>query len=375
MKERQASLANHQLIPQLTAYLQQIDLPPLRFMEVCGTHTMAIARYGLRQLMPPAITLTSGPGCPVCVTATADIDTFIAASQRPKTIITTFGDLIKVRGSKSSLQEEMGRGGDIRIVYSVLDALDIARKNPNHEVIFLGVGFETTTPTVAAAVLTAAQNKINNFSVITSHKVMPPALEALFKDPAIKIDGLICPGHVSVIIGADAYLPLVKKYRIPCVIAGFEPLDIMQGVVLLAKQIVDKKSEVEIAYQRAVNRTGNNQARSIMATVFTEGAAVWRGFGEIAASGLHFREEYRHFDARHRFDLTITECKEPAGCRCGEVLKGIIPPPACKLFNKRCHPGHPIGPCMVSSEGACAAFHKYDTTSLHYPTPLSKENR
>ena len=338
---------------------KQENLPSIRFMEVCGTHTVSICRHGIRELLPPAITLTSGPGCPVCVTATADIDSFIRAAELEGVIITTFGDLLRVPGSRSSLQDAGAEGADIRTVYSSLDALQIARQNPGRQVVFLGVGFETTTPTVAAAILTAQQEGLKNFSVISSHKVMPPALEALLADPEIRIDGLICPGHVSIMIGAHAYDPIVEKYKIPCVIAGFEPVDILQAVLMLAGQVRAGKPGVEIAYDRAVTREGNRQAMSVMYKVFEPADALWRGLTVIPGSGLEIRREYDFFNARQRFDITITEAKDPAGCACGDVLKSIKPPAECRLFGKACVPEHPIGPCMVSGEGACGAFYKY----------------
>lgn len=344
----------------MAASLRELDLPPLRLMEVCGTHTMAIARFALRKLMPEGLTLTSGPGCPVCVTATADLDLFIAASRLPETIITTFGDLIRVPGSSSSLQEEMGRGRDVRVVYSPLDALEIARRHPRRQVIFLGVGFETTAPTVAAALLMAAGEGIGNFSVISAHKVMPPALAALAAAPDVRLDGLICPGHVSVIIGADAYRPLAEQDHLPCVVAGFEPADILGAILLLVRQAREGAARVEIAYGRAVGREGNPRALAIMNQVFAPADAEWRGLGPIPGSGLIIREEFARFDAARRFGLVREPAAGPRGCRCGEVLKGIIAPPACKLFGTACHPGRPVGPCMVSSEGACAAFYKFE---------------
>ena len=361
MEQWQEALQDHDLTARLIDHLHRLDLPDeVRLMEVCGTHTMAIARYALRDLMPDTITLTSGPGCPVCVTATADIDTFIAAGSIPKVIITTFGDLIRVPGSNSSLQKEMGQGSDIRVVYSPLDALELARTHPDREVIFLGVGFETTTPTVAATILTAQAERIDNFSIISSHKVMMPALSALLNDPQIRIDGLLCPGHVSVVIGASAYTDLVAKYQTPCVVTGFEPLDILQGITLLAQQIAAGKARIEVAYQRAVSNHGNAKARAVIDSVFAPAKAIWRGIGEIAHSGLVVRDSFSQFDAVQRFNITTPPSREPKGCRCGEVLKGIMQPPECKLFGGGCTPGHPVGPCMVSSEGACAAFHKYD---------------
>ena len=332
---------------------------PVRFMEVCGTHTVSVCRHGIRELMPPEITLTSGPGCPVCVTATADIDAFIKAAELDGSIITTFGDLLRVPGSRSSLQEARAEGADIRTVYSSLDGLQIARQNPGRQVIFLGVGFETTTPTVAAAILTAEQEKLQNFSVIAAHKIMPPALDALLSDPDIQIDGLICPGHVSIMIGADAYQPFVDQYNIPCVIAGFEPVDILKSVVMLAGQVKRGNPTVEIAYDRAVTREGNRQAMAVMYKIFEPADALWRGLTVIPGSGLEIRQEYDLYNARKRFDITVVDAKDPAGCACGDVLKSIKTPADCKLFGTACVPEHPIGPCMVSGEGACGAYYKY----------------
>jgi len=345
---------------KLVAFLkEEQDLPQVRFMEVCGTHTVSICRHGIRELMPPEITLTSGPGCPVCVTATADIDSFIKAAEMEGAIITTFGDLLRVPGSRSSLQNARAAGADIRMVYSSLDALQIARKNPGRQVIFLGVGFETTTPTVAAAILTAEQEGLKNFSVISSHKVMPPALEVLLDDPDIRIDGLICPGHVSIMIGADAYQPFVDKYKMPCVIAGFEPVDILKSVLMLTNQVKTGRPKVEIAYARAVKKEGNRQAMGIMYQVFEPTDALWRGLTTIPGSGLEIRQEYSDFNARQRFDIGVSDVRDPAGCACGDVLKSIKMPSDCKLFGKACLPEHPIGPCMVSGEGACGAYFKY----------------
>ena len=343
----------------VTLLKEERDIPPVRFMEVCGTHTVSICRNGIRELLPRAITLTSGPGCPVCVTATADIDAFIKAAELENTIITTFGDLLRVPGSKSSLQAARAEGADIRTVYSSLDALQIARQNPGQQIIFPGVGFETTTPTVAAAILTAENEGLENFSVISSHKTMPPALDVLLADPEIRIDGLICPGHVSIMIGADAYQPYVRDYKIPCVIAGFEPVDILKAVYMLAVQAKSKKPQVAIAYDRAVTRAGNRQAMSVMYKVFEPAAAFWRGLTTIPGSGLEIRREYDLYNARKRFDLTVVDAKDPAGCACGDVLKSIKTPADCKLFGTACLPEQPIGPCMVSGEGACGAYFKY----------------
>jgi hydrogenase expression/formation protein HypD len=347
-------------VRKMAAHLRELDLPPLRLMEVCGTHTMAISRYAIRKLMPPGLTLTSGPGCPVCVTAAGDLDLFLAASRLPGVIITTFGDLLRVPGSSSSLQEEMGRGREVRVVYSPLDALEIARRHPGRQVIFLGVGFETTAPTVAAAVLLAAEERIDNFSVISTHKVMPPALATLAASPDLRVGGLLCPGHVSVITGAEAYRSLAEDFRLPCVVAGFEPVDILEAICLLARQARQGEARVEIAYGRAVRSGGNPRALAIMDQVFAPADAEWRGLGLIPASGLALRDDFAFFDACRRFDLALEPVAGPKGCRCGEVLKGALAPPACQLFGTACHPGRPVGPCMVSSEGACAAFYKYE---------------
>lgn len=338
---------------------KQKNLRPVRFMEVCGTHTVAICRHGIRELMPPAVTLTSGPGCPVCVTATADIDAFIKAAELEHSIVTTFGDLLKVPGSRSSLQEARAGGADIRTVYSSLDALQIARNNPERQVIFLGVGFETTTPTVAGAIITAEQEGLQNFSVISSNKIMPPALEALLADPEIQIDGLICPGHVSIMIGAGAYEPFAEQYNIPCVIAGFEPVDILKAVIMLAAQVKSGAPKVEIAYDRAVTKKGNQQAMKIMYQVFEPADAFWRGLTTIPGTGLEIRPEYDLYNARKRFDLEVVDAKDPAGCACGDVLKSIKTPADCKLFGTACRPENPVGPCMVSGEGACGAYYRY----------------
>jgi hydrogenase expression/formation protein HypD len=343
----------------LAEQLKEMKPGPARIMEVCGTHTVSIAHNGIRELMPPGIELTSGPGCPVCVTDTSEIDLFINAARRKDTIITTFGDLIKVPGSSSTLKAEKANGADIRVVYSPLDAVEIARQNGSEEVVFLGIGFETTTPTIAAAIIQAERSGVHNFSVISAHKLMPPALEALVADDEIKIDGLLCPGHVSIIIGANAYEPLVAQYGIPCVIAGFEAVDILHGILRLVDQIDHHRAEVEISYDRAVYRHANATALDIMYRVFRPVPALWRGLGQIPASGLKIRKEYQEFDAEQKLGLERSQSSQKTACQCGKVLKGIINPSQCPLFGTACRPDKPIGPCMVSSEGACAALYRY----------------
>lgn len=331
----------------------------MRLMEVCGTHTVAIFRSGIRGMLPDGIELLSGPGCPVCVTAQGEIDAFIALSREPKVTITTFGDLMRVPGSHSSLVNERANGRDVRVVYSSMDALKVAQKHPDRQVVFLGVGFETTAPTVAAALIAARQMGLKNFSVFSAHKRVPPALAALLASPQVAVDGFILPGHVSVILGQSAYEPLVQKYKVPCAIAGFEPVDILQAVSRLVALIEAATPAVENAYPRAVLREGNVQARKVMDTVFETGDANWRGLGMIAASGMPIGAAFADFDANLRFSLPAFSAPEPPGCACAQILTGVKRPPQCPLYKRKCTPMAPVGPCMVSSEGVCAAYYRY----------------
>ena len=328
-------------------------------MEVCGTHTVAIARNGIRNLMPEGTRLASGPGCPVCVTSNRDIDTVIALAKVPDAIITTFGDMTRVPGSTSSLLKEQAAGADVRICYSPLDALAIAKENLERQVVFVGVGFETTTPLVAMAIKRAAAMGLENFSVFAAHKNMPGALEAIIADPNLKVDALILPGHVSTIIGVEPYRFLAEKYGIPGVITGFEPLDVLEGITMLMRQLHEGRAEIEIAYKRGVMDEGNPVARAVIDEVFDTCTATWRGLGPIEGSGYCIRPEFQKFDALRRFDLEIEPTIEPKGCRCGDVLRSAMAPDQCPLFNKVCTPENPVGPCMVSSEGSCAAYYRY----------------
>ena len=328
-------------------------------MEVCGTHTVSIARNGIRSLMPENVKLASGPGCPVCVTSNHDIDKVIALARIPGVIITTFGDMTRVPGSTSSLLAEQANGADVRIVYSPLDALRIAQENPDSQVVFVGVGFETTTPLVAMAIKRAAEMGLENFSVYGAHKNMPGALEAIVNDPELKVDALILPGHVSTIIGAKPYQFLADQYGIPGVITGFEPNDILQGIAMIMRQIAEGRADIEIAYSRGVMEEGNPTALAAIDEVFETVPANWRGIGEIPGSGYQIRDEFAQFDAMRRFAPEVEATVEHAGCRCGDVLRGIITPADCPLFRKACSPENPIGPCMVSNEGACAAYFRY----------------
>lgn len=328
-------------------------------MEVCGTHTVAIARNGLRTMMPEGTQLVSGPGCPVCVTANKDIDTVIALSRIPNVMIATFGDMTRVPGSTSSLLKEQAEGRSINIVYSPLDALKLAQENPDKEVVFVGVGFETTTPLVAMAIQRAKALGLKNFSVFVAHKNMPNALEVIVSDPELKVDALILPGHVSTIIGTKPYEFLAEKYGIPGVITGFEPVDVLQGVAMIMRQLHEGRAEIEIAYSRGVMREGNPIALAAIDEVFDTIDADWRGLGVIPDSGYAIRDEYAQFDAVKRFSPEVEPTVNPKGCRCGDVLRGVMSPDECPLFRKVCTPENPVGPCMVSSEGSCAAYYRY----------------
>ena len=328
-------------------------------MEVCGTHTVAIARNGLRTMMPEGIRLASGPGCPVCVTSNKDIDTVSALSRVPGVTIATFGDMTRVPGSTSSLLKEQAQGRSINIVYSPLDALTLAKENPDEQIVFVGVGFETTTPLVAMAIKRAKAMGLKNFSVFVAHKNMPGALETIVADPALKIDALILPGHVSTIIGVKPYEFLAQKYGIPGVITGFEPVDVLQGIAMIMRQLHEGRAEIEIAYSRGVMKEGNPVALAAIEEVFETVDATWRGLGVIPGSGYAIRDEYKEFDAFARFSPEVEPTQEPKGCRCGDVLRGIMAPNECPLFRKVCTPENPIGPCMVSSEGSCAAYFRY----------------
>lgn len=328
-------------------------------MEVCGTHTVSIARAGIRDLMPEGTRLASGPGCPVCVTCNRDIDTVIALARVPEVTIATFGDMTRVPGSTSSLLAEQAAGRSIEIVYSPLDALALAQANPTRQIVFVGVGFETTTPLVARAVKRAADMGLSNFSIFAAHKNMPGALEAIVADPQLKVDALILPGHVSTIIGAEPYRFLAQRYGIPGVITGFEPVDVLQGIAMIMRQLHEGRAEIEIAYARGVMPEGNPHAVAAIDEVFETCTANWRGLGDIPGSGYRLRDQFAQFDAVRRFQPTIEPTIEPRGCRCGDVLRGIMAPSDCPLFRKACTPENPIGPCMVSSEGSCAAYYRY----------------
>ncbi len=329
-----------------------------RFMEVCGTHTMAISRAGLRPLLAPRVDLVSGPGCPVCVTADRDIDHAIALSRLPGVVLATFGDMMRVPGSEGNLAEATARGARVTVVYSPLEALKLAADEPGSRVVFLGVGFETTAPVIAATLIQARERGLENFFLLSLHKLVPPALRALVSLSDLGVDGFLLPGHVSAVIGSEAYAFLPEEYGIPCVIAGFEAVDILQSLYRLL-EMASGDPGVEIAYTRAVKPGGNPRAIEVMREVFEECPADWRGLGPIPGSGLALREEWRAFDAG-TWEVELPEPAGDRGCRCGDVLTGRIRPPDCRLFASACTPERPVGPCMVSTEGTCASYYLYE---------------
>jgi hydrogenase expression/formation protein HypD len=332
--------------------------PAIRIMEVCGTHTMEIGRMGIRQLLPKNIDLLSGPGCPVCVTPASYIDALCSLAVSGRARIAAFGDLFRVPGSVTSLAQVKAEGAAVDIVTSPFAALDVARNHPSEEVVFTSVGFETTIPATAAAVRSAVAEKLTNISFLVAHRLVPPALEALISDSSLRINAFLLPGHVSAIIGDAAYTPMTAA-GVPGVIAGFEPLDILAGVLTLVEMILDTSPALRNEYTRVARPEGNPVARALIDSYYERCDAVWRGIGTIPASGLALREPYAAFDAAKRFGITIGNDRMPEGCSCGDVLKGRIKPSGCPLFGKTCTPDHPVGPCMVSSEGSCAAYFRY----------------
>ncbi len=337
-----------------------VSRKPVSIMEICGSHTHSISKYGIRDALPRNIRLISGPGCPVCVTSAGDINRIVEFVRNKRhVILVTFGDMMRVPGSGSSLEREKARGSDIRVVYSPADVLTIAESNPDREVVFSAVGFETTAPAVAATILMAQERGLGNISFLSLHKLTPPAMRALLDSGDVKLGGFICPGHVTAIIGADAYRFISSEYHAPCVVAGFEPLDVLQGIYMLILQEEEGRSGIEIQYKRIVTWEGNRKARAIMDRVFETCDALWRGIGNIPMSGLKLRSAFGDLDAARRFSLPEGIDEEIPGCLCGNLLKGLMAPNECPLFGKACTPENPKGPCMVSSEGTCAAYYKY----------------
>jgi hydrogenase expression/formation protein HypD len=349
---------NRDLVQTLSMAIAWKSVKPIRIMEVCGGHTLAIRKYGLQHLLPDNIELLSGPGCPVCVTNHTSIDRAIALSRYPGVIVATYGDLIRVPGSDSDLNRERALGAAIKIVYSTLDALNIAKDNPNKKIVFLGIGFETTTPSSAVAILEAERQQVSNFYLLSMHKLMPPAMMALLEQ-GIRIDGYIGPGHVTAIAGTEMYRPLLDQYNISVVISGFEPVDLLQSIYLLVMMAEENRAGIENQYTRVVTSMGNVKARSVVEKVFEPCDDEWRGLGLIRNSGLVVRKEFRAHDALANFNIPVTVSQEPRGCICGEVLRGLKKPHDCPLFGTSCTPSSPVGACMVSGEGACQTYFNF----------------
>ena len=350
-------------VRKLLAAIEALPLGETRLMEVCGTHTMAIAKSGIKSMLPEKVKLLSGPGCPVCVTPPQVIDAVLELAMDPEITIATYGDMVRVPGSRpgDSLQRRRALGAKLLVVYSPVDAVEYAKENPDREVVFLGVGFETTAPGTAAAVLTAKEENVRNFSVLSMLKTVEPALRALMKTEDFKVQGFLCPGHVGTIIGEKGFAFLPEEYQMPAVIAGFEPEDILLSVYLLLRQIAEGRPRVENQYKRAVSPKGNVLAQNMIGRCLEPRADLWRGLGRIENSGLGFRAEFSDFDAEKKFSIRYGEETGPSACRCGDVICGRISPSRCPMFGKRCTPEDPVGPCMVSSEGACAAAYKYQS--------------
>ena len=357
MPETNSTYRDRYLAARIAEKIRDIShgMGELRLMHVCGTHEDAITKAGIRSLLPKNVEIISGPGCPVCVTTTREIDEALALAKEGATV-TSFGDMLKVPGSASSLAEAKAEGSDVRIVYSITDAVDFAGKNPGKEVVHMGIGFETTAPSTAIAL----QDAPDNFFVLSCHRMIPPAMDFLLREGDMRIDGFIDPGHVSAIIGLAPYRKISREYGIPQVVAGFEPVDVLFAILLLLKMIREEDTGVRNEYSRVVKEEGNPKALNALDKVFEKSDLAWRGFPKIPASGLSLRDEYKKHDARKVFKIRIKGSKEPEGCLCGKVLKGLIHPKDCPLFGKKCTPEKPVGPCMVSGEGSCHIAYKYN---------------
>jgi hydrogenase expression/formation protein HypD len=343
----------------LAREIHRLTTRPWTIMEVCGGQTHAIVKFGIEELLPQQISLVHGPGCPVCVTPLEIIEQALDIAARPGVIFCSFGDMLRVPGRTTDLLSVKANGGDVRIVYSPLDAIKIAEQNPAREVVFFAVGFETTAPTTALAVLSAAQRGIKNFTLLVSHVLVPPVIEVLLSSPDCRVQGFLAPGHVCAVMGCEAYTPIAARYRVPIVVTGFEPLDILEGILMCLRQLESGSAEVENQYARAVRRQGNPAAQIPIRKVFRVVPRKWRGLGEIPRSGLGLAEAYAAFDASRKFDLADQQMAEPAECLGGLILRGQLKPSECPAFSSRCTPMHPLGALMVSSEGACAAYYRY----------------
>jgi hydrogenase expression/formation protein HypD len=351
-----------QIVEQIAAKAASAGV--VRIMEVCGTHTVSLFRTGVKSLLPANVRLISGPGCPVCVTSQGYIDAACEIASRPNVAICTYGDMVRVPGQAGSLEHQRARGARIIVVYSARDAVHYAETHPDLQVVFLAVGFETTTPGTAAAIIEAEAKGLGNFFVLPGHKLVIPAMTALLSAGDVPLDGFLCPGHVSVIIGTDAYRPIAEHYHKPCVVAGFEPEQMLLGILRIVEQVAARKAGLENVYGVAVGDEGNAHAQQLIDRVFEPEDTIWRAMGVIPLSGLALRTPYKRFDALAHFGLTIGPDYDPPGCRCGEVIQGKVEPADCPLFGTRCTPSDPVGPCMVSSEGTCAAWYKYGRVNV-----------
>jgi hydrogenase expression/formation protein HypD len=359
MTDQERRIQSRHWIDRLHAAARRIDRN-VAFMEVCGTHTVSAFRCGLRSLMAPNVSLLSGPGCPVCVTSQSDIDQIVELAARKDVTLCTYGDMMRVTGSGgASLERARGDGADVRVIYSTMDALRFATREPQRQVVLAAVGFETTAPATAAAVVEANKQGLTNFSVLMSHKRIVPAMIALLDSGRVNVDGFLCPGHVSVIIGAATFRKIVLNYHLPCVVGGFEDVQIAQALAVLTELVADGTPQLHNQYPLAVEMAGNRRALNVMRAAFVPSDAQWRGLGVIRRSGFALRARLRKFDARNRFGLQPRDVPEPVGCRCGDVITGRCTPGECRLFAKACTPIDPVGPCMVSSEGTCQAWFRY----------------
>jgi len=359
-----------ELVQQYLTELYRVTSRPWTLMEICGGQTHSLVKNGILEMLPNEITMVHGPGCPVCVTGVSVIDEAIWLAQQPNVIFTSFGDMLRVPGSKRSLLEAKAGGADVRILYSPIDALVLAKENPDKEIVFFAVGFETTAPANALSVLQADELRINNYSILASHVLVPPAMEAILSDVENKIDGFLAAGHVCTIMGMDEYFPIAEKYNVPIVITGFEPVDLLQGILMAVQQLEKGDSKVENQYARTVLRDGNRLARRTVREVFNVTDRAWRGIGSIPHSGYEVNDRYKKYNARLKFDIPIMESKENGECMSGDIMKGLRKPFECLHFGKACKPEHPLGASMVSSEGACAAYYHY---ACREPTIVSRE--
>lgn len=349
---------------KLADQIARLTTRPLKIMEVCGGHTHAIFKYGIEDLLPEQITMIHGPGCPVCVIPLGRVDDSISIALRPGVIFTTFGDMMRVPGSKTNLLDAKARGADVRMVYSPLDALKTAKQNPGREIVFLALGFETTAPSTAMTILQAAKDGVENFSVFCNHITIVPALKAMLDSPDLQLDGFVGPGHVSTVIGTRPYEFVSREYGKPVAVSGFEPLDVLQSIYMVVRQVTEGRAEVENQYGRCVSRDGNRKALEAIFEVFEpRDFFEWRGLGSIAHSGMKLKAKYAAFDAELKFDVPGLKIADPKACQCGEILKGVKKPWECKVFGTACTPETPIGSCMVSSEGACAAYYNFGRLS------------